>query len=682
MKRTSCLLILLATSQVVPGFAARKTDQSLRHYEQAAKELVGTLAAHHITRRAPDDVISRRAWTNILESCDEDHIVFTADDIAKFAKSELELDDQLRAGRFDFARQVLRTHNARYADCVTFATNYLATAAFDFSREGEWLSNREREPWPESVAMRERLWREWLYSEVLDEYLDCETGGVKKAAAAVAKRLVLGLEESRGIGEDTIREIFLQAIVSSFDAHSLYLNQEDFDSFSSEMNLSFCGIGAEWDAYDGCPKIKRISPGGPLRRDGRIQAGDVILAVAPRGIEKSRLVPLEGKSKHEINRLIKGEKGTPITLQVRHPQGTVACYTIVRDIIQMEESAASSAVLPVKTADGRFRVGYLRLPSFYQAMDASGRSCADDVCRELLKLRQANVCGIVFDLRGNGGGSLEDAVKIIGYFVRRGPAVRMIGPTGDVTLPVPEGGAICDVPVLVLTSRASASAGELVPATLQDLGRAVIAGDVQTFGKGSAQSVHPFGDGRVGATTITDSRFYRVTGASTQLEGVKPDLLLPSPENIDNKDERSERSLRYPLPGDRVPRTEFEPAWDLGRFVPELKAASKKRLDTDAKWTAYRDLIARSSAYVARRTLPLSKEKRQRLRDEETRLVEDLDDLNERLGDPKTRGVDLVLDEGLNILVDLVRLNNGRTLPEPESPAALPSGVLGDLDDD
>lgn len=682
MTRTGCLLLILATLQAFPGFAARKTGESSRHYEQAAKELVANLATYHITRRAPDDVISRRAWTNILESCDADHIVFTAGDIAHFAKSELVLDDQLRAGRFDFARQVLQTHNARYADCVAFATNCLATAAFDFSREGEWLFDRAHEPWPESVAARERLWREWLYGEVLDEYLDCETGGVKKAAAAVAKRLVRGLEKSREIGEDEIRETFFQAIVSAFDAHSLYLNQEDFDSFSSEMNLTFCGIGAEWDAHDGCPKIKRISPGGPLRRDGRIQAGDVILAVAPRGIGKSRLVPLEGKSTHEISRLIKGEKGTPLTLQIRHPQGTVACYTIVRDIIQMEEAAASSAVIPVKTAGGLFRVGYLRLPSFYQAMDESGRSCADDVCRELLKLRQASVCGIVFDLRNNGGGSLEDAVKIIGYFVRQGPAVRMIGPTGDVTLPVSDCGTICEVPVLVLTSRMSASAGELVPATLQDLGRAVVAGDVQTFGKGSAQSVHPFGDRRVGATTITDSRFYRITGASTQLEGVKPDLLLPSPESVDNEDERSERALRHPLPGDRVPRTEFEPAWDLGRFVPELKAASEKRLKADAKWTAYRNLVARSCAYAARRTLPLSKAKRQRLRDDDARLFDDLDELNERLGDPKTRGVDLVLDEGLNILVDLVRLNNGRMLPKPKRPVAPPPGVLGDLDDD
>ena len=348
----------------------------------------------------------------------------------------------------------------------------------------------------------------------------------------------------------------------------------------------------------------------------------------------------------------------------------------------MDDEAASSAVVEIDVGGKRLKAGYLRLPSFYAAAPgggSKGRSCAEDLRAELEKLKKAGVCGVLFDLRGNNGGSLDDAVKVIGLFVRSGPAVRMRGTGGDITLPVPANSTVCEVPVLVLTSRASASAGELVPATLQDLGRAVVAGDAQTFGKGTAQTVSEFNNGGARAVVVTDGRFYRVTGASTQFKGVESDILLPSV--FDDEYFKGERGLKYPLPWDEIEGSEFTPSWDLDKFIPELRRASEARLAKNLGWKRHLEKVKWAEECSSRKTVPLSiTERRAQVRRDNA--VGDAIERQEESGyDPANREADVVLDEGLRILADLVRLNGGRVLPQAKSPAA--SNVfLGGLDDD
>ncbi|MCQ2394434.1 MAG: carboxy terminal-processing peptidase [Kiritimatiellae bacterium] len=672
-----CALTSVAARAKKP---ARSTEaRALARAKRLASTANETLGTSHLWRQKPNDMISRRAWTNLLESCDGDHMIFHAADIAEFEKSIDKLDDALRAGDFSFARRVRDVFRQRIAERTTFATNLLATTTFDFTGNGTYEYAREKAPWPAAGAARDALWTARVTGEVLDEWLTCETGGVKRAVAEVRKHYLNQLKEARRQKTTEMCDDFIAAIVSAYDAHSIYLTSPQYDVFRSQMDLTLCGIGAEWALKDGVSRVKRVIPGGPLAKDGHVKAGDSIIGVAPKG--DGKIQKLAGKSESEIVPLFRGKKGTKITLEVRHANGETKQYTLVRDDVPMTDEAASSKVVEMVVAGQKRKVGYLRLPSFYSSMTARSnkmRTCSDDLRVELEKLKKADVCGVLFDLRGNNGGSLDDAVKVIGLFVRSGPAVRMHGAGGDTVLPVPYDAVVCDVPVVVLTSRGSASAGELVPGTLQDLGRAVIAGDTRTFGKGSAQTVTPIGGKRDGALVITDGRFYRVTGASTQFKGVASDILLPSA--CDEELFKGEQGLTYPLPWDELAPSAFNPSWDLNKFIPELKAASQARLAKNPKWAKHLQFVKDSEEAVMRTTMPLNKTARKAQLDRKTAVEDELERFLDEGFDPTKRDKDVVLDEGLNILADLVRLNGGRKLPAAKPLEA--SGLLDRLDDD
>ena len=684
MRRISVIAaaaLACAAAVTVQGRPARKSPdaKAAARYRKTAQSVCNALAEHHLTRRAPDNEISRRAWTNLVESCDADHMVFLDTDIAEFEKSFLKLDDAFRKGDFSFAFRLRDVYRARLRERVEFATNELAHAQFEFNG-GSFQYKREGKPWMARGEERDAQWRMRLKGEVLDEFMSCETGGVKRAAAALAKSYVDELAAELKRRPDEACEDFIAAVASAYDAHTLYLTKEEYRAFKTGMNLTMCGVGVEWTLKDGGIKVKRVLPGGPIAKDGRIKPGDVITGVAPKG--DGKIKKTDGLSTREVVALFAGKKGEKITLEVRHPDGRVARYTIVRDEVPMDDEAATSSVVEIDVAGKRLKAGYLRLPSFYAAAPtggSKGRSCAEDLRVELEKLKKAGVCGVLFDLRGNNGGSLDDAVKVIGLFVRSGPAVRMRGTGGDITLPVPANSTVCEVPVLVLTSRASASAGELVPATLQDLGRAVVAGDAQTFGKGTAQTVSEFGEGGESAAVVTDGRFYRVTGASTQFKGVESDILLPSV--FDDEYYKGERGLKYPLPWDEIEGSDFSASWDLNKFIPELRRASEERLAKNPAWKKHLEKVKWAEECSARKTIPLSVSER-KAQFKRDNAVDAAIELQENSGyNPANRKDDVVLDEGLRILADLVRLNGGRVLPQAKAPAGS-NVLLGGLDDD
>ena len=256
---------------------------------------------------------------------------------------------------------------------------------------------------------------------------------------------------------------------------------------------------------------------------------------------------------------------------MEHADGRRGDYTLKRDKINLDSEAASSSVVPSADKSAP-KLGYLRLQSFYVSAptgkDDKPRSSCEDMAERLRELAKAKVDGVLLDLRGNGGGSLHDAVRIIGLFVRSGPAVQLTTAAGTVPVDVVPDETVCDTPVVVLVDGLSASASELVSGTLQDLGRAVVAGDVQTVGKGTAQTSVDLAEtdnGGEGTILVTNGKFYRVTGSSTQFKGVASDIVLPSasPDSIREED------LDYPLPWDEIGRAPHEKAWDLDKFIPE-----------------------------------------------------------------------------------------------------------------
>ena len=477
---------------------------------------------------------------------------------------------------------------------------------------------------------------------------------------------------------ETVLQNYLDSLTRAYDPHSGYMSQSTKKDFDMEMNLALAGVGAELGADDGALKVGRIVPDGPMALDGRIKTGDKIVGIKQEDGELEDIMwqPI----KKSINK-IRGPKGTRVTLEIMpksDPTGkTRKMVELVRDIVKLEDQAATGRVERVEVDGVEHKLGYVYLPSFYGTMDKpfgdpEYRSCALDVNRLIAEFNAEDVEGLVLDLRGNGGGSLREAVLLSALFVERGPVVQIRDTRTVVSLPIPPGNPVAfKKPVVVMTDRASASASEIVAGHLQDVGRAVVVGDSRTHGKGTVQSVmgigpNGMGPEKYGATKITTARFYRVNGRSTQTEGVEPDIRLPS--LLDSLD-IGEDKLPNALPFSRILPADYDASWNLGSYVEELKARSAARLEDDERYRKHIDSVEGMLAISERETVPLEREARKAMMrsDRELRELDEGDDeekeeaLSRRRNNQRKKD-DVVLDESFRILVDLVGLTEGKEL--------------------
>lgn len=617
---TLCRLALAAAAACAATMAAATKDaaavsqkdgkqayakKTMERFGAVCRNVEKTLAENHLSHKAADDTISRRAWTNALETCDPSHMVFLKKDLDALAKFADKLDDKAREGDISFPFLVRRIYGARFAERVAFATNHLARIAREgLGAHGECRMDRSGEPWPATKKERNALWRAGVESSVVDRLLDAGAGDnptPEQLAAACKKATATYLRLYKIANAKTFDQVcedYIEDFAGTYDAHTKYLSAAQFEKLRGEMVIG--------------PKT---------------------------AVEK------------DIDKKPHAQRAFSKTID----------------------------------AGGR-KLGYLRLSAFYGSMPGKdgtgGRSSADDLAEELDALAESGAEGVLFDLRGNSGGGLMDAVKTLACFIRSGPAVRMVG-LGDVTLPVAEDAVRWTKPLVVLVDRASASAGELVPATLQDTRRAVIVGDVHTFGKGTAQAFMPLDNGKDGALAVTEGRFYRVTGASTQFKGVEPDIVLRS--LCRNYAYAGERGLPYPLEWDEREAAAFDKSWDVDKHLPALREASEKRRAQSAAWKKYANMAARSEGYFnSRYTMPLDIAARRAMRADRKRIAKTLDKI-ESLREDKDKvafgdGADPVRDEAFHILRDLVEINKGATLPPVKAGAEQP-GTSDALDD-
>lgn len=462
---------------------------------------------------------------------------------------------------------------------------------------------------------------------------------------------------------DYVIERFLCSFTEAYDPHSAYMPPARAEDFNIEMNLTLCGIGATLQSEDGMAKIVKIIPGGPADRDTRdirLRDGDKIYGVGQGDgpVEDIVHLPLD-----KIVKRIRGKKGTKVVLHVicgSDPSGaTTKVVDLIRDDIKLEESAATGRVVRVaaplpapnggKSApqqgesqqDGGVAeraFGYVRLPGFYGTMgnpgDPNFRSCTEDV-KEIMSGFGDEAEGMILDLRGNGGGSLREAVTLAGAFIRMGPVVAVRENRGAQPLIDQDPGIAFRKPLVVMIDRASASASEIVAAALQDYGRAVIVGDSKSHGKGSVQNVMPLiaSDESYGTLKLTIAAFYRVDGRSTQIDGVSSDIVLPSLlEYMDIGEDK----LPNALPATRIPPLGYSLAFPIGSLLPGLREKSAARLADDEEWQKHLRRVAHVREIADRTTLPLCYESRMALvkADAEFDLDETLDDaIDEALGD-------------------------------------------------
>jgi len=698
MKKTKSLVFLLP---LLVSLSAVAEVAPKDYYGKIAMRLGSMLPRYHVLQQKLDDVISQRAWTNLVTFYDYDHSVFLKSDLDRFAAHEKTLDDEILAGDVSFGYDVYNLYVRRLGERMLFVTNLLSSVSWDFSSDETYRVKRKDAPWPATTAEAEDCWRRRIRNEVLvallNRELDAEkkppTNGVPFAVTTavitnVTADLVKKYRQYATVlsepDEEAVLQHYLSAVARAYDPHSDYMSPTSKEDFDMEMNLMLSGVGAVLSMDDGALKIVELTPGGPVERDGRIKVGDKITGVQQGDGEMEDVMWQPMK---KSIRKIRGPKGTRVTLEIiprSDPSGLERKrYELVRDEIRLEDQAATGRVETV-TLDGRtFKLGYVFLPGFYGTMDKKVsdpgfRSCAYDIAKIVAGFNAEGVEGLALDLRGNGGGSLREAVMLSSLFVDEGPVVQIRDVRTVGALPISGNNrAVFRRPMVVLTDRASASASEIVAGHLRDVGRAVVIGDVTTHGKGTVQTVMGMGPEKYGSCKITSARFYRINGFSTQVKGVPADIHLPS--LLDSLD-IGEDKLPNALPFSRILPADFAASWNVDTRIGQLRELSAARLKDDARHVRHVANVAGMKEISDRVEVPLEREARKAMMraDRELRELDDAEDTDDEeekeekvVSSRRRRNVkpadDIVLDESLRVLSDLVRLNGGEELPKPKA---------------
>ncbi|MBK8922516.1 MAG: carboxy terminal-processing peptidase [Saprospirales bacterium] len=554
------------------------------------------LERYHYQPKKVDDQFSRAVYDLYLQNIDGGKRFFIQPDIDQLKSYETQLDDQAIAGSFEFFDRSVLLLDASLAKTQGWYRELLA-APFDFSREEMFDTDGEKSPWAKTDAELRSRWEKWMKYEVLsrvnEELGDQEKPeykGEKKSFETIeteVRKKVLDIYDKwfrRMQKNDRSRqlEVYLNAVINVFDPHSGYFSPKERADFDYRMSGKLEGIGARLQSDGEKTTVTEIVPGGPAWKQGELEPKDVIIKVAQGGDEA---VDVMGWELDDVVAIIRGAKGTTVKLTTQKPDGAVKVISIVRDVVITEEAMAKSLI--ISTEDNPGKVGYIFLPKFYADFTPEGAtSCAEDVAKELEKLKSENVQGIILDLRNNGGGSLRDVVRMSGFFIEQGPVVQVKsrGRPADINADsdprVQYGG-----PLIVMVNGFSASASEILAAAMQDYGRAVVVGTTGTYGKGTVQrfwdldlatseeSIKPLGDMKV-----TIQKFYRITGKTTQLDGVKPDIVLPDSYNYVDL---GERENDYPLEATTIEAAPFQQGVYHIADLAKLQASSSVRVKAD-----------------------------------------------------------------------------------------------------
>jgi carboxyl-terminal processing protease len=569
--------------------------------EQIALSVGRLLEEGHYTHHPLDDDISEKLLTGYLETLDFSHLFFTQKDVDAFnAKYGTTLDNAILNGDLKPAHEIFDVFQKRVEDRVK-KINELVKQPMDFKTNDTVLLSRQKAPWPKDEAEADDLWRKRIENELLQEKL--AEHPIEPGPKLVERRYDRMLRSVHEEDSDEQVKLFLDALAQAYDPHSEYLSAADLKNFSINMGLSLVGIGAMLRSEDGYAKIESLVAGGPAQTSGRVKVGDRITAVAQGAKE---FVDVRDMRLDKVVEKIRGKKGTKVRLLIIPANATDPSQRktveLVRDEIKLKDQEARADIIIKKDHNGDpVKLGWLTLPSFYADMDSHKKSTTKDVLALLHRLKKEKIGGLVIDLRRNGGGSLEEAIALTGLFIKSGPVVQTKGANDRVIISNdPDSGIAYDGPLVVLTSRQSASASEIFAAALQDYGRAVIVGDQSTFGKGTVQTILEIGrftsllgtrNQDDGALKLTIQKFYRVAGGSTQLHGVTSDIILPS---LTDLPEFGESGLKNALAYDDVPPARFTKWSDThSLFIDELKRRSAMRVAADPEFHYVTDDLAR-----------------------------------------------------------------------------------------
>ena len=623
----------------------------------ATKRITALFTRGHYNAVQLDDALSSRMFDTYLKNLDYYRNVLIKADVDGFEPYRDKFDDAINKGNLSFAFDMFNLTLKRRAERFDYALALLEQD-FDFSRDDQYLYDRENAAWPATTAELNEIWRQ----RVKFDALNLKLAGKKEdeIKTILTKRYRNTQKRLTQTESEDVFQLVMNSFARSIEAHTSYLSPRNADRFQQEMNLSLEGIGAVLRADEDYTVIQSLVPGGPADLTQKLKPKDKIIGVAQ---DKAEFVDVIGWRLDDVVDLIKGPKGSTVRLQVvgANDIGTsqAQVISIVRDKIRLEDRAAKAEVFQPQLSELDQKIGVISIPGFYNNL-------AEDVKKLLVELKDSKVDGIIVDLRGNGGGSLQEATLLTGLFIDSGPVVQIREGDGKVSVSQDNDGvSYYEGPLTVMVDRYSASASEIFAAAMQDYGRALVVGE-QTFGKGTVQQHRGLGriydmfDNPLGSVQYTIAKFYRINGGSTQHKGVIPDIQFPTA--IDPA-EWGESKEEYALPWDSINAARYNSLTDISTLVPVLREKHHARISSEQEFQYLLDDIAQYKEQLDDKTVSLKEA--ERIAERDTNKAQQLARVNERLkrfGLPvvtslddvpeKLEKIDPFLEEAANITAD------------------------------
>ncbi|WP_243391660.1 carboxy terminal-processing peptidase [Pseudohalioglobus lutimaris] len=605
---------LVLSAFAVPAAAVIEYTESQR---DTAIELVEQLEERHYSKLAYDDKLSSQHLDAYIESLDGSKMFFTAADIKEFEQYRSVMDDQLPEGNLSAGFTIFNRFQERLQTRLESVMETLpeTIAAMDFSVDEYYeLSTDDRE-WAADMSVLDERWRKHLKNQVLS--LKLAEKEAEEIPETLSRRYTNQLKRVNQYNNQDVFQIYANALTELYDPHTNYFSPRRSENFNINMSLSLEGIGAVLQAEDEYTKVVRLVPKGPADKQGDLQPSDRIVAVGQG--EDGEMVDVIGWRLDEVVQLVRGEKGSTVVLEVLPAKSKTTDerkrFAIVRNEVKLEEQSAQKRVLEVPNGDQTLKVGVIDIPAFYIDFEAMRRGDKDyksttrDVKKLLLELQEENVDGLVIDLRNNGGGSLQEANELTGLFIEYGPTVQIRHSSRRVWR---DGKRLksdyYEGPLVVLINRLSASASEIFAGAIQDYERGIIVGD-RSFGKGTVQTLTPLTEGQL---KITESKFYRISGDSTQHRGVVPDVNFPT---LFDTEEIGESALDHALNWDQINSVRHRRYDDLSSVLPHVTELFKERSHNNPDFLFLEDQIALAADARKVERLPLKEEMRLALRE-------------------------------------------------------------------
>ena len=635
------------------------------------------LEREHFLRKPIDDEIAARWFNTFLAALDPLKIYFLQSDVDSFAERKSSLDDLVRRGDVSFAYEVYDRFLERVDERIPIVEELL-NSKLDFNQKESIVIDRDIAVWAKTQDEVRDKWKKRIKYDLLVQKM--EKVAPEEARKKLLRRYTSFAKRMHQMNADELLETYLSSLTSSLDPHTSFMSPGTLENFEITMRLQLDGIGASLKGEDGYTTVAELVPGGAADKDGRLKKKDRIVGVGQD--REGEMVDVVDMNLNDVVKLIRGKRGTVVRLKVIPVSQTVPkVYDIVRAKIELQDSAARGEIIEegIKADGSPWRIGVINLPSFYMDMAAARQGQADYKsstrdCRELLEgFREEGVDCVALDLRNNGGGSLPESISLTGLFIDTGPVVQIkdadqrVQQYDDL-----EPGVVWDGPLVVLVNKFSASASEIVAGAIQDYRRGLVIGDSATHGKGTVQSLLDLGRQlfqrlpnapSLGALKITMQQFYRPSGLSTQMEGVKSDVQLPS---ITDHLPVGESDLDNAIPFDRVGKADFTATNDVNESMLEtLQQRSTVRVADDEEFQELATDIARYEERKNEKTLSLLESDFVREWNEGKAADKEEEEKQEENAGPRRPVVrrDFYFDEAMRVTTDYLSVLSGAVMP-------------------